>query len=651
MSGSGQAVSYEKGKGREREGVVSFEKELDNIKKEYVEKKKKKASDAAEEEAHAAEYAIAIERLSDLFDTVRDDKTQLDKVIELKKSIDKKYDLRSPPFIKLSEKQEALQQAARDAIEEWNAAGTGSDYDELPPELQAQVNTIIESSGISEILAGRLIKVHSHFNTPEKMLVLLNSIKKLFQMKIAESCFNLQSGIDINMDDQDDRNYIVTLATTCVDCILGAFTGPTSLLTFAVKALVDNPQKAVIDTASLGLANMVLVQCTPPVVGKAVAASKDLVGEILKFMVTNPAESFVSGQWTYDQLKNLYEIAIKRMYPDQDVRSIRRVVDSMDENFLQGSRAGLVGDAVADTTTLTGKLSWVSHKLKSAFVGQAEFMGKAVRNAISFPNFMFNLAVNAFEKVKRLSDNMALCLMDRYKIIPGESFETFENLFMHALSAQGLFENEKVQRRAIRLLRRGNSETVWDQCVRVHSALHGDATGKPIPPPDSQGSTTAFSSGTPKGYLTPIYPGSTGILPHERDVMGEIETTLEESGQNGRGLQDFRYLSSSAQDDPAQADPAQGSAPQSRASARGGNQEPLSQPSSAPSSFKSNGANLSAAFGANLSAAFGGRSRSRKRSVSKRTRRKGVAKKQKSNKNKRQSRRKVRRASSRKGRK
>jgi hypothetical protein len=598
MSGSGQAVSNDKGKGREREGVVGFEKELEDIEREYVEKKKKKESDAKNAEEHQAEYDIAISRLSDLFDTVRDDKTQLDKVIELKRKIDKTYELRSPPFIKLSEKQEALQQAARVAIEEWNAAGTGSDYDMLSPELQAVVNIIIESSGISEILAEKLKTAHSHFNTPQKMLVLLNSIKKLFRMKIAESCFNLQqSGIDINMSDEDDRKYVVTLATTCVDCILGAFIGP-SVVTFAAKAVFDNPQKAAIDTASLVFATEVLAQCTAPVVGDVLAASKALAGKILEFMVRNPAESFVSGQWSYEQLRNLYAKAIKLMYPDQDDATIMSVVESMDESFLERSRAGLVGDEVADTTTLTGKLSWVSHKLKSAFVGQAEFMGNMFRNAVSFPSFMVKLAVNAFEKVKQANDNMALCLMDRYQIIPGESLETFEHLFMTALSAQGLIENEKVQRRAIRLLRRGNSQTPWKLCVRVHSAFTGDAMGPPIVPYDSQSSMAGLFSGTPQGSITPMHQGSDFNGPSdERGISTDTELDVDESSTIAHGLQGFGRLSSSA---------------------RGSS---------------------------------GGRSRSRKRSVSKRTRRKGLAKKQNSKKNKRQSRRKVHRASSRKGRK
>jgi hypothetical protein len=608
-------------------------------------------------------------------------KQVIDEMADEVNALEERLELPNRPRQDLSHAQLELQEAARPIIEEWSRAGRGVDYDSLLPAVKKQVTRLIEASKLSTILAEQL-QGNPQFRCPEdapKMKILLESIKKLFQKKIAESCINDGGEIDIDIRLADHRRYLKTLAATSVGSILKSLTGPLSIPNVLVSAVAARPAQFLRDTGSLFLAGGVLTQCLPQGTGEGVRIVSDIARAITTFMAQNPLEAFVSGHWTNAQIKKLYKMALRQMYPDLDDHTIMGIADRMDADFLARSRVGLTGEAPVDVVTLTGKLRYLIYLFKDICVGQAAFTGDMVRQGLDFPNALCRLANHAIAKLKSLSASASAQLMSRYQIIPGESLETFEDLLMNLMKMVEFENVEAVKPFLIRLLRRNNVETVWDVSVdflRAQSDMVNPISGN-----TGSDSLECAASDTPQASLSPVGPfGGFGILPDAGTIPGQPDNSSEYMW--GDWLAIHRFLTSP---------PSMGDAPepgarcargaQASAAAAPGGAARLHQPGaqqpllnlarggddhinfSPPGSQLPASAAASAVFAAGNPPACtrgyprtsgtpqGGRSHSRKHSVSKRTRRKGVAKKEKSKKNKRQSRRKVRRASSHKSRK
>jgi len=594
------------------------------------------------------------------------------------------------PRQNLSQAQLRLQEDARQKIEQWFSAGTGVDYDSLSVQSKEQVTRLIEASELSTILAEQIERNYRVFKSgpanQKQMLLLLESIKKLFQKKIAESCSNDRKEIDINPDDPDHRRYLKTLAATSVVSILKSLTGPLSMPNVIIKAAVVNPEKFLKDTGSLALAGGVLASCLPQGLGIGVGIVGDIAKEISNFMVYNPVQTFISGQWTNAQIKNLYKMALRQMYPDLDDHTIRGIVEGMNEAFLARSREGLTGEAPVDVVTLTGKLRYLIYLFKDICVGQAEFTGEIVRQALNFPNKLCQLANHAIDKLKSLSASTAAQLMGRYEIIPGESLETFEDLLMTLLNRVTFDNVEAVTPFITRLIQRNNVSTVWEISVNFLEAQSNMAcpiagnTGN-AENGDSLGNVPSY---TPQAPLSPVGPPEgSGQVDEPGNIPGQPNSSDERWGD---WLAVFRFVNSPPMDPrqasvaPAQSFPRQpfagapvahqpfAGAPVARQDcARGGDSHiPFpSQGSQVPAASTAASTAASNIFATtpqpsctqgyppSTSKGFkGGRYHSHKRSASKRTRHKVLTgKKQKSKKNKRQSCRKVRCASSHRSRK
>ena len=594
------------------------------------------------------------------------------------------------PRQSLSHGQLELQESARQIIDLWSSAGTGVDYDSLSVQSKQQVTRLIEASELSTILAEQIERNYTQFKSgpanQKQMLLLLESIKKLFQKKIAESCSNDRREIDINPDDPDHRRYLKTLAATSVVSILKSLTGPLSMPNVVISAAVADPAKFMRDAGSLFFAGGVLTQCLPQGFGGGVGIVSDIARAITTFMAQNPLEAFVSGQWTNAQIKKLYKMALRQMYPDLDDHTIRGIVDRMDADFLARSRVGLTGEAPVDVVTLTGKLRYLIYLFKDICVGQAAFTGDMVRTALDFPNALCQLANHAIAKLKSLSASASAHLMGRYQIIPGESLETFEDLLMTLLNRVEFEDVEAVKRFIARLIQRNNVPTVWEISVdfwTAQSDMLNPITGN-TGNPENGDSLGCAASWTPRPPLSPARPFEEfGIPPDAGTIPGQSKSSVERWGD---WVAVFRFLNSPPMDPrqasvaPAQSFPRQpcAGAPVARQPCAGA---PVARQDCARGGdshipFPSQGSQVPAASTAASTAASnifattpqpsctqgyppstskgfkGGRYHSHKRSASKRTRHKVLTgKKQKSKKNKRQSCRKVRCASSHRSRK
>jgi hypothetical protein len=601
----------------------------------------------------------------------------------------------------LSPAQLRLQEQARPIIDLWSRAGRGVDYDSLLPAVKEQVDILIEASELSTILTEQLQGI-PQFRGPadaSKTKILLESIKKLFQKKIAESCINDGREIDIDIRIEDHRRYLKTLAATSVGSILKSLTGPLSTVNVLFSAAASDPAQFVRDTGSLVFAGGVLTQCLPQGSGEGVRIVSDIAGAITAVMAHNPLEAFVSGKWTITQIRTLYEMALRQMYPELDDPTIMGIVNGMNADFLRRSRVGLTGEAPVDIVTLTGKLRYLIYLFKDICVGQAAFTGDIFRQALGFPNALCRLAKHAIAKLKSLSASASTQLMGRYQIIPGESLETFEDLLMNLMKMVEFENKQDVAQFIARLIQRNNVPTVWEMSVDFWMAQSNMLN--PITGNAGSDSLECAPSRTPQTPLSPARPFEEfGILPDEGTIPAQRDDSSEYMW--GNWLAVFRFLHSPpldvAPDLGARASAAAAAAAAARLHQPGARAPrrlpPLVAQASAPSSaalFHRDGAQVlppaqhqlqncargggdynDPPFFPQAPPAFaaagnqpsctkggvrysgtpqGGRSHSHKRSASKRTRRKGVAKKEKSKKNKRQSRRKVRRASSHKSRK
>ena len=578
---------------------INIDLEMTRITEEYELFKKQKAKKLDDAATKQTKYNELIDRLHILFESVRDSPELIEQINNLKSKIDRGFELKSNPFPKLSQAQLTQKEEAEKIIQDWVDAGPGFNYEDLSEEVKTRVNELIPHSNIGTLLETTLRKDYRDFDTPETMLVLLKSIKKLLQMKIAECCINPQGQIGIVIGNRHHIIYLTALAQTCIDRIIQSLTGTFSLLPLALEAASHDPQKAALDVTSISFATAVLANCSPQGLSGFVGELKGIASTVLDFMTKHPAESFVSGSWTFPQLRTLYEAAIRQMYPNIPEPTLRGLVDGMNDDFLTRSRRGITGDAPVAVVTLFEKASYLLHRLMGICVGQCQFTGDMVRSAIALPKFLMDMANYAKLKVSQGNQHAGLFIMKRYGFVPQEVFAGFEDTLMAELNKQqaaGLLDMNAVQLFVTRLLKHNFNSTVWDPSVKYHTAQSD--VHRQFPTSVDDDSLHVAPSETPRAPLSPARGDATfGDLPGPGEIQADL--TFNPAGDVfPRGMRDMKH------------------------------------------------------YGASLKDQYGGRSRSREHSVSKRTRRrKGVAKKQKSNKNKRQSRRKVRRASSRKGRK
>ena len=429
------------------------------------------------------------------------------------------------PRQNLSQAQLGLQEEARQIIDLWSSAGVGGvDYDSLSAESKEQVNSFIVESELNTILAEQLQGNYTHFKrgpaNAQEMMILLTSIKKLFQKKIAESCINDRGEIDISPDIPDHRKYLKTLAATSVGSILKSLTGPLSIPNVLVSAAAEDPAKFIRDAGSLLLAGGVLGQCLPQGFGGGVVVVRDVARAITTFMAHNPVETFVSGQWITGYIKHIYNMALRQMYPGLNAHTIMGIVEGMNVDFLERSRVGLTGEVPVDVVTLTGKLRYLIYLFKDICVGQAAFTGDIVRQALDFPNNLCRLAKYAIDKLKSLSASASAQLMGRYRIIPGESLETFEDLLMNLMKIVEFDDEQAVKPFLIRLLTHNHVETAWDVSVDFLRA-QSDVLN-PIPGNTGSDSLECAASETPQAPLSPYGPlEGSGILPDVGTIPGQ----------------------------------------------------------------------------------------------------------------------------------
>jgi len=641
---------------------------LSSLKKAENDRKKNKR-DNADIDTYRAKLFKQIEILEELVNkpttTDIDRQYLIGAIAKLQREIDEPN---RPPQQELTQEQQTLRAEAEAIIQSWVDAGHGFDYETLDPQIKTLLQALIAPSGIHEMLAEILLRQdYNHLKNDESMYTLLESIKKLFLMKLAQSCIDSTGRIAIDDSNQNHLKYLKALARTCIDRILKSVTGgPSGLLALSMQAVRDDPTKVARDTISLGFASAVVRNCLPNSAGEAMAVLQSVSAPILQFMIQHPAETFVSAIWAGPQLKQLYEAAIRQMYPGVPQDTIPRLVDDMNEAFLQQQSTGLTGEAPLVIATLFDRIASLVYRFKSMCVRQCQFTGDAVRSAMAFPKFVFDMVNYGRLKLQQTSDKASVAMMERYGFVPDESIagfndgDTFEDSLMRILrdlETEG-FNFEDVKPFIIRLFIHTKNSTIWEPNVEYLSA-QSDMSAQFPPPAPGSSQEAVMGQDSLHDAMEEVSGGTFGTVPGAGEIPADMEWAANETEEKyANSLRAIRHHASTMSGLAAQHSHHRGNvvaAPQSRAAAhpfaQGGNQDPL--PLSLDQSLNGLRRNANPAFDAlpRASGGLGGRSRSRKRSVSKRTRRKGVAKKQKSNKNKRQSRRKVRRASSRKGRK
>jgi hypothetical protein len=591
-----------------------------------------------------------------------------------------------------SESQSRLRDEAEAIIQAWVDAGHGFDYSTLNPQMKTQLEALIEPSGIHEILAEILLtKKYQHFRDEQIMYTLLESIKKLFLMKLAQSCIDSTGQITL-LQNPNHLTYLKALARTCIDRILNSVTGgPQALLALIMQAVRDNPIKFARDATSLIFASAVVENCLPNGAIEAKDAVKQLSTPILTFMMHNPAETFVSASWTFPQLKELYKAAIRQMYPGVPPNTIKGLVESMSDEFLRQQRVGLTGEAPLVIATLFDRIASLVYRFKSMCVRQCQFTGDVVRGAMAFPQFVYDMVTYGRLQVKEAIDKANAAIIERYDFVPDASIagfndgDAFEDSLMRILrylqATEEGFNFEDVKPFIIRLFVSTKNSTIWEPNFEYWRA-QSDVRAQIHPPAFDDSWGAVKDEDSPRLSLGDGGPAETfGIVSGPGEIPADMEWAASEFKEKyANSLRDIRHhalavsgraaeLAKHAHgdgdgDDMPQAAQAGAQAPPAaaRTAARGGDLGsffPSDSAARSSAAFSIGPVTNPAAFarpsarggdlGGNLGR--GGRSRSRKHSVSKRTRRKGVAKKEKSKKNKRQSRRKVRRASSRKLRK
>jgi hypothetical protein len=588
-----------------------------------------------------------------------------------------------PPQQGRSDAQLRLRAEAEAIIQDWVDAGHGFDYSTLGPQMKTQLEALIEPSRIHEILAEILLtSEYQHLKNDQSMSTLLESIKKLFLMKLAQSCIYSTGQITINVGNDNHLKYLKALARTCIDRILKSVTGgPPALLALIMQAARDDPTKFARDATSVGFASAVVLNCLPNGAIEAKDAVERLSIPILRFMTHRPAETFVSASWTIPQLRELYKAAIRQMYPGVPPPTIEGLVARMSDEFMQRQSDGLTGEAPLVIATLFDRIASLVYRFKSMCVRQCQFTGDVVRGAMAFPQFVYDMVTYGRLQIKEAIDKANLAMMERYSFVPDASIagfndgDAFEDSLMRILryleETEG-FNFEDVKPFIIRLLVSTKNSIIWQHNVEYWKALSD--MDEQFHSPDS-----GASWGAVKGQESPpqsIDEGSHaetfGIVSAPGEIAADMEWAASEFERNyEKSLRQIKHYASTVAGHAAvlaqlahnegEGDGDGDDMPQAgaavllqRPSARGGERDP--PPSSqAGAQAPPAGAQPGAARGGIVNPSGmdqdGGHSRSRKHSVSKRTRRKGVGKKQKSKKNKRQSRRKVRRASSRKLRK
>jgi hypothetical protein len=578
-----------------------------------------------------------------------------------------------------SRQQEEEQTRARVDLARWSDAGVGVSMKDLSPDEIGELSSCAtaEWSPLTTKIE-ELVEVNK-----DKDSSLLSAYRN-----VAIGCFeavvpqwfghNIPN--ESTMAHQDQRKLLECIAKVAVDTCKDNDYNPASVF---ADAIASGNLKSVGDIISSGFGLCVLAQSGAMSILEAGVSLSSLAGQVVKYVVTNPAASFVTYTAAEPYINGLINQVLNERFPPdphgrQRPEDIKDLFDRLSKYYRHNGVTDIIGFPPADLDSIRNKLSQLLYEAGYRVVSSAQMMGDTFRAAVKFPKSLFKIAKRMGDAIMTSWTDFGIKLIDRYGIMPHNIQNDWFPRVMMCLDHEGLLDgtHQFIELAVRRCLNHSLPTIPYHHLVARLEHLSDVQYGALLPPgifSDSLEARIDDDSPRPDLETRGLDTGSGAVV-----NLGEIHGDLDVLSSHGAELADFRNkmqaimaraiqrtesIAEKIQHDieqQKQSAVAQGGA--AAAAAQAGAQAPpaAARPAARggdPRDPRDPGLGSLTGTGYNSNSAFensgrrGGHSRSRKHSVSKRTRRKGVGKKQKSKKNKRQSRRKVRRASSRKLRK